>query len=576
MQLLYIWIKNYKCFVNSNLNFCESPRYEFIEESNELKLIKKEEKINLFPLKINNFQDETCINNISVIVGSNGAGKTSICQFLYDLYFYHYKIPQYIIIYKIDEQKYITTDYDLDNSKLEKMDLKQEPLKNCPFNMVFYSPIYSHDHHFGTLSDGTTLFKDVSTTFTINNDIEKYKNERTGIEYTDKITEIEAHDTLDYNRYASFLSYYFNNKPKIDLGITLPKFVYFSSDRNAFELFDQESNSNDIENVILNKLFFNINKKDKKENFIDTIALAEYCSFCRTYLLGIKTGKAEEIQKTLQSILRDYDYKREDISVTNHIINIFKSFSDVFRNAYEWITFIDQLQKIEQKNFIKDYVIFDITIKNEAQKWSFLNALYNRISSIYNFGEFSFVARPSSGEICELQIYARLLEGISEVCGNNKNKNYILFLDETEITLHPKLQQHLIKNIINFLNDIYLNQGIKFHIIFATHSPIILSDVPKDNVIFLKKESGEFNTKVKELDLNRNTFAANIFELYKESFFIDNTTTGTFAKDLINTVLSSEDTEYKNYIIENIGDGILKELITGESENDTNSTSRKN
>ena len=96
MQLLFIWIKKYRCFENSNLNFCESPRYKFIEKSNTLKLIKNEEEINLFPLKIHNFQDETCINNISVIVGSNGAGKTSICHFLYDLYFYHYPIKEFI------------------------------------------------------------------------------------------------------------------------------------------------------------------------------------------------------------------------------------------------------------------------------------------------------------------------------------------------------------------------------------------------------------------------------------------------------------------------------------------------
>ena len=127
--------------------------------------------------------------------------------------------------------------------------------------------------------------------------------------------------------------------------------------------------------------------------------------------------------------------------------------------------------------------------------------------------------------------------GISEIAESNKNKEFLLFLDETEITLHPGLQQHLIKNLIKFLNDIYLDQGYKFQIILATHSPIVLSDLPKDNVVFLQKIPGKTKSIVKELPENKNTFAASIYELYKDSFFVDNTTTGTFAKEIINYAL---------------------------------------
>ena len=517
MQLLYLWINKYSCFEKANLNFCESPRFDFNEKTKQLKKIKNETNISLFPLKRNGLNEENCIDNISILVGSNGAGKTSICKFLYDLFFYHAKIQNFIVIYKIDGVKYITTDYDIKISELNMMDIKPVKLGNAPFNMVFYSPIYSHDHHFGTLSGGNTLFKDVSTTYTIKNDIIQYKNETSGIEYTDKISEVDAHDILDHKRYATFLSYFLKAESNIDLGITLSNYIYFSYDKNAFELFDQESNIDTIVSNIFNELFFNINKKNLKEKFIDTIALAEYCTFCRIYIFGNKTGQAEVFQKVFISILHEYDYKNKNITVSNKIMEIFGLFSETFE-LVEWVSFIHILRQVDETNFEDGYVRFDLTKEKEANNWIMLDYFYDRISSVYNFGEFHLIPTPSSGEYCELQIYSRLLEGISKIINDNDNKNFIIFLDESEITLHPKLQQHLIKNIINFLNELYIKQNYKFHIIFATHSPIILSDLPKDNVIFLKKEDEQTKSVVTNLAENRNTFAASIFELYKESF----------------------------------------------------------
>ena len=122
----------------------------------------------------------------------------------------------------------------------------------------------------------------------------------------------------------------------------------------------------------------------------------------------------------------------------------------------------------------------------------------------------------------------------------------------------------MIKNIIIFLNELYIQQNLKFHIIFATHSPIILSDIPKNNVIFLRKDENQTKTVVTDLAKNNNTFAASIFELYKESFFIDTTTTGSFAKEIINKAIESDNKELKKYIINSIGDKLLKGLINGE------------
>ena len=94
----------------------------------------------------------------------------------------------------------------------------------------------------------------------------------------------------------------------------------------------------------------------------------------------------------------------------------------------------------------------------------------------------------------------------------------ILVLDEPDCYMHPEWSRCLINDLYDFL---YMEfKDFCFEIILTTHSPYILSDVPTENVIFLE------NGKVKELPIE--TFGQNIHMLLKNSFFL-NSTIGEFA-----------------------------------------------
>ena len=67
----------------------------------------------------------------------------------------------------------------------------------------------------------------------------------------------------------------------------------------------------------------------------------------------------------------------------------------------------------------------------------------------------------------------------------NYDIKILLFLGVPDIFLHPDWQKKYINILINFLNTNY--SQYKFHIIITSHSPIILSDLPKENVIYLEK-----------------------------------------------------------------------------------------
>ena len=67
--------------------------------------------------------------------------------------------------------------------------------------------------------------------------------------------------------------------------------------------------------------------------------------------------------------------------------------------------------------------------------------------------------------------------------------------------------------------------------IFVTHSPYILSDIPKTNVLFLKDGMPCYN-------MQENTFGANINSLLKNGFFLPGLPIGQFAHEKIDRIFA--------------------------------------
>jgi hypothetical protein len=86
------------------------------------------------------------------------------------------------------------------------------------------------------------------------------------------------------------------------------------------------------------------------------------------------------------------------------------------------------------------------------------------------------------------------------------------------------------------LTDYFKDDFTFFNIVCATHSPFILSDLPKENVIFLEKEkqSGLCINVTKNIELK--TFGANIHALLSHGFFMSDGLMGEFAKSKIDEI----------------------------------------
>ena len=124
----------------------------------------------------------------------------------------------------------------------------------------------------------------------------------------------------------------------------------------------------------------------------------------------------------------------------------------------------------------------------------------------------------SSGELGLLKSFSNL-DYAKKILQKNENarvdnNNFLLLLDEVDLGLHPEWQRKWVHSGLPIIEKIFENQHLQ--LIITSHSPILLSDIYKENVIFLTKDN--------DVSIDREfkkTFGQNIYTLYKSSFFLN-------------------------------------------------------
>ena len=186
---------------------------------------------------------------------------------------------------------------------------------------------------------------------------------------------------------------------------------------------------------------------------------------------------------------------------------------------------IKRIKEVNTSNPKKDELIpigcyrFIINVKNDTK----------------NNDSVSNINVLSSGEqhlVHTMQSVLYHILNVNSVHNSKESKNkyeYInIIFDEIELYFHPEYQRRFVFELLERLDSLKKGNHIPkikgINILFCTHSPFILSDIPKQNVLFLG-EKKDFKT-----------FGANITTLLANSFFMENLI-GEFAKNKINEVI---------------------------------------
>lgn len=105
-----------------------------------------------------------------------------------------------------------------------------------------------------------------------------------------------------------------------------------------------------------------------------------------------------------------------------------------------------------------------------------------------------------------------------------------IVLEEIELYFHPDFQKQYITLILDGLAQVNLNNIYGLNICFVTHSPFVLSDIPKGNLLALEDGKSKGRERLK-------TFGANIYDMLKESFFIKGSPIGGYAQWVITRII---------------------------------------
>lgn len=610
MELLYFWVgkakTESKAFENIGINLSSKYFIDFDCENKKI-TIKPNNNYNGSFYCLSSME-EIAKPDLKCIVGKNGAGKTRLLELIQNIIVGSYsprlEYDSFIIVFKDNCKIYY--DFKLDahkelliDSKL-KLDKKRfyyysesKPkigYDNRPQDnmcVISYNPFTGNNRPL-EINDRLVGLYDIRTSNLIEVDSKRLRENK--VEgFSDKI---EDHRMMELKRAVHF---YTNeeNKKFLDekfYGNNLKRdFFTLEPIKSDFELHKSKySNSVDIlssDSSISFKLSFDIYYENAKSFLIsklerrhnDEKLIFIWKIVAQMWLLFVDyITSFSSMANGNNKILEKYSFESDNPGgFITEAIDIFKSL------PFSIELNIDNIKDM-LSNFIR--LINDIIYQNDKPSKLIYGKLYipltnkfekavDKLINIYaesmqnlitgEYVRFGFEPKFSSGEQSLITLFSRLYSAIALKEHKHdeifERDGLILLLDEGDTAYHPEWHKNYMFAVISYINllqEKYLRNINDLQIIFTTNSPMILSDVLKDDVIYLedmKLSSG-----------HNYAFGSNLLDLYADPFFINTGLIGRFAQEKINKVLDYGNNDYmlinanqKNeyqFIIDNIGD----------------------
>jgi len=604
MRLEYIFIKNYRSINTQGFDLSN----EFIISFN---YIRKEILIELNPLYIKGFFGSN-INSFTGIIGDNGSGKSTFLNFIKEvLSMPKIESKEYfclLVFFKDgnDSKEFFVIDA-LQDSRGSTIEVKTS--LNIPVHIQSLSDlnqdtspdgIFDFDTTFSVLKSIpqlselsivylATVFESTRTEITSSINVPRIYNYSTNyllkksmISEVGNYTRDEAKRILDFVVNASGDGPQLSYPKSIDIIVNLSKLNVFLSDTSI-----KKSELKKRERIMQNEFIVDYYYHAKRiSDRVMQIKMALHISLLVEIFDYIIEDKIDEFFSKLSHTDTDSFFesifillKRPEEYLKNSS-NLFKDkwnlpdnfWSEFIHNYHEMIILVLTILTSDKKQSseIKPHYINVSLNKDNYEPIKRLIEL-NDQTSISQYSVISFIwPNASSGEISILSIFGRLYE-LSLILKNQhpprSNPIWLLF-DECDNSFHPQWQKQFNNLVLKFLS-IYFKE-FDCQIIFTSHSPLTISDLPKKNLVFLKQQN---NGTVVQNSLNehRQTFAANINVLLTDSFFIENGLIGDFANSKLNNLIDllyisnlddiMNKRDYIEKLINTIGEPLIKNKL---------------
>lgn len=606
IELIYLWINKdrHGCFQQMGFNF--SPQYSVSYFAD-----RKELQINQLD-KINVFQTDR-IANVTAIIGENGTGKTTLLEYLTSLS----DIPL------LEENRAEYMQWAEEQNELnEFIAVYWNHEEGCPriinitHDSITYNETITQPQTANSFRD-SGLLRQVSHIYLSNGAYENNQNltEAGRINYvtiTDKtlsimfhsfyrkkymFTERQGENTTAFNTLSDILSAQENSK-SMQMFIDLLFYVFLNQSGKTFRgkmvseiAFTVKCTATKITKIANRLPQVSYPTSYASQDYIEDV----YRRYQAIITQVIANGNNDLWQKAICNLIFELLFAFADFSLEGTLnaddaFNLCKDFIIAQPHSRAKTYYKDAIEELKILKEILTHAEIQNNLlpQGDGGQRAFarvnIEAFAPLIEHIKHGSSFILKyldvqnLQMSSGERALLNFMSRLyfasqMNVFFEGLDFEWNENILLLVDEIDLYLHPEWQRQILKDLLETIQEEF--SANYFQVILTSHSPIILSDIPRENSVFLRREGG----RTIQDKRRTQTFGANIHTLYKDAFFIkDGLAVGEFAKGKINSWIRgfkagqiSEDDMRKR--IELIGEPIIRkqiEKIVGSQEQNQN------
>lgn len=152
----------------------------------------------------------------------------------------------------------------------------------------------------------------------------------------------------------------------------------------------------------------------------------------------------------------------------------------------------------------------------------------------------------STGELAYIQLFSSLNSNLRGVISG---ESITIMLDEPDNTMHPEWSRNFLYNLTHFLS----NYDFEIQIIITTHSPLMISDLLKKDVIIINKDGESIKSKY--------GWMSNIHDIIRETFCLTSSF-GELGKYNVNRkIINNNNRDEAAKFIDQITDPMLQRLL---------------